>query len=123
MQSTPLSKKKKELLTDTGVVWESVVLPETDMSWGECERCEHDVMLRKEVREKNKLESNVGGRLASLSQAFRQRRTSLRTRSKDDGKVLRKINKLMCVVRTMGGVGRCGRGSGWDVSQQLAESC
>ena len=61
--------------------------------------------------------------LASLLRGFKQRWTSLRTRSEDEGKALRWINILMSSVRKMSAVGRRGKGLRWNVSQQLAEIC
>ena len=60
-------------------------------------------------------------RLASLLKAFGWRRKSLRTRSKDEGHVTRRINHLMCVVRKMSAVGRSDNGSRLNISQQLAK--
>ena len=51
------------------------------------------------------------------------KRKSLWRRSKYESTMMKRINLLMCVLRNMSAVGRSGKGSRWNIRQQLAEIC
>ena len=75
------------------------------------------------MREKKSVGEQGRCRLASLLIAFRQGKKTLWTRSEGEDKVLQRIEYLMCILRKMSSIGRCGRSRRWRISQQSAELC
>ena len=80
--------------------------------------CEGMRRPRKEANRRTGLKQTC-----KLLKAFRQSKTSLRKRSEDEEKVLRKIMSLVCIVRKMSSTGRSDKGLRWSIREQLAELC